>query len=92
MESHTSPELSRLKFRHEDHMAEDVQFLFHLALRCACTPGISRTDDVQLLIDLVVAPFFYRRLMALSQVRTSDVEPVVDAVLRAFTAVPATSG
>jgi AcrR family transcriptional regulator len=47
--------------------------------------------DVQLMIDLVVAPFFYRRLMALTHVRASDVEPVVDAVLRAFTAVPATS-
>ena len=52
---------------------------------------LSRDVDVQLMIDLVVAPFFYRKLMAFGDVRAADVEPVVDAVLRAFTAVPATS-
>ena len=47
--------------------------------------------DAQLLIDLVVAPFFYRRLMALSPIRESDVVPVIDAVLQSFSGARATS-
>lgn len=82
------PELAELRIESIRHRRS----LFERAVQRAVERGELPEDvETQLLIDLVVAPFFYRRLMALSQVRASDVEPVVDAVLRAFSGVPATS-
>jgi AcrR family transcriptional regulator len=51
--------------------------------------GIARGElpddiDVQLVVDLARAPIIYRRVVAQVPVRTSDVAPVVDAVLAAF--------
>lgn len=82
------PELAELRVESIRHRRS----FFERAVQRAVERGELPEDvETQLLIDLVVAPFFYRRLMALSQVRASDVEPVVDAVLRAFSGVPATS-
>src|SRR5437660_1171816 len=66
------PELAELRIDSSRHR----RAFFERAVEHAVERGeLSKDVDVQLLIDLVVAPFFYRRLMALSQVRTSDVEP-----------------
>ena len=51
--------------------------------------GIARGElpddvDVQLVVDFARAPIIYRRVVAQVPVRTSDVAPVVDAVLAAF--------
>ncbi len=58
--------------------------------------GIERGElppdvDVHLVVDLARAPIIYRRVVAQTPVRASDVEPVVDAVLAAFrgAAIPA---
>jgi AcrR family transcriptional regulator len=55
--------------------------------------GIDRGElpvglDVPLFIDMLMAPFFYRRVIAQSPVRPEDIGPVLDAVLAAFTRVP----
>lgn len=55
--------------------------------------GIERGDlpadvDVQLLIDLLISPFVYRRVLAQSPVRPGDIVPLVDVVLGAFSRVP----
>jgi AcrR family transcriptional regulator len=51
--------------------------------------GIARGElpddvDVHLVVDLARAPIIYRRVVAQAPVPTSDVEPIVDAVLAAF--------
>jgi AcrR family transcriptional regulator len=55
--------------------------------------GIARGElpedlDVDLFVDLVRAPLIYRRAVARLPVRTTDIEPVVDIVLGAFSRVP----
>ena len=56
--------------------------------------GIARGEladdvDVHLVADFARAPIIYRRVVAQVPVRVDEVEPIVDAVLAAFTAVPA---
>ena len=55
--------------------------------------GIERGElpadlDIGLFIDVVRAPFIYRRVVAQSPVQPADIEPVVDLVLGAFSRVP----
>ena len=45
--------------------------------------------DVHLVADFARAPIIYRSVVAQTPVRTSDVEPIVDAVLAAFRSVSA---
>lgn len=51
--------------------------------------GIERGElppdvDVHLVVDLARAPIIYRRVVAQTPVRPSEIEPIVDAVLAAF--------
>jgi len=55
--------------------------------------GIERGDlppdlDIRLFVDVIRAPFVYRRVVAQSPVQMVDIEPVVDIVLGAFSRVP----
>jgi hypothetical protein len=55
--------------------------------------GIERNElpatiDVHLVVDLARAPIIYRRVVAQAPVHPSEVAPIVDAVLAAFTPVP----
>lgn len=55
--------------------------------------GIERGElpadlDVGLFIDVVRAPFIYRRVVAQTPVRIEDIEPVLDLVLGAFACIP----
>jgi AcrR family transcriptional regulator len=55
--------------------------------------GIARGElpddvDVHLVVDLARAPIIYRRVVAQVPVPTSDVAPIVDAVLAAFRSMP----
>ena len=58
--------------------------------------GIARGElpddvDVGLVVDLARSPIVYRRVVAQVTVTTSDVAPIVDAVMAAFGTVPAPS-
>jgi AcrR family transcriptional regulator len=58
--------------------------------------GIARGElphevDVHLVVDLARAPIIYRRVVAQTPVHASDIAPIVDAVLAAFTSVRAPS-
>ena len=58
--------------------------------------GIERGElpadvDVGLVVDLARSPIIYRRVVAQAPVSTSEVEPIVDAVLAAFRTVLAPS-
>ena len=44
--------------------------------------------DIGLFVDVVRAPFIYRRVVAQSPVRTEDIDAVLDLVLGAFSRVP----
>jgi len=44
--------------------------------------------DIGLFVDVVRAPFIYRRVVAQSPVRTEDIDAVLDLVLGAFNRVP----
>lgn len=63
---------------------------FERALRRGIARGELPADvDVRLVIDLLMAPFVYRRVVLQSTIRPGDVAPLVDAVLAAFAAVGA---
>lgn len=82
------PELAALR---EEHICER-RASFERVLQRAVDRGDLPDDvDMRMLIDLVVAPFFYRRVVARTAVTAKDVEPVVDTVLAAVSALPATS-
>ena len=40
--------------------------------------------DVELMIDMLISPFIFRRLTNNSKIKVAEVAPLVDAVLRAF--------
>ena len=55
--------------------------------------GIARGElpedlDIELFIDVVRAPFVYRRVVAQSPVGTADIDAVLDIVLGTFSRVP----
>jgi AcrR family transcriptional regulator len=82
------PELAEL--RHA-HMLERRAAFERVILQGVARGELPENVDVQMLIDFVVAPFFYRRIVARTTVSVDDIAPVVDAALRSFSVVPATS-
>lgn len=77
------PEMAEL---HEQHVRER-----RAAFAAILQRGIDRGElpadvDVSLLTDLLVGPFFYRRVLGRRAVETSQVEPVLDLVLGAVAA------
>ena len=79
------PELAEL---HQQTMAR-ARASFEQVVRRGIRRGELPADlDVGLFIDVVRAPFIYRRVVAQSPVRPADIEPVVDLVLGAFSRVP----
>ena len=63
--------------------------MFERAIRRGIDRGELPVDvDVRLFVDLVMAPFIYRRVVVQSNARQADVEPIVDYVLAAFSRVP----
>jgi AcrR family transcriptional regulator len=79
------PELAEL---HQQTMAR-ARASFEKVVRRGIERGELPGDlDVDLFIDVVRAPFIYRRVVAQSPVQPADVEPVVDLVLGTFSRVP----
>jgi AcrR family transcriptional regulator len=79
------PELAAL---HQETMAK-ARASFEQVVRRGINRGELPADlDIGLFIDVVRAPFIYRRVVAQQPVRPADVEPVVDLVLSAFSRVP----
>jgi AcrR family transcriptional regulator len=79
------PELAEL---HQQTMAK-ARASFEQVVRRGIERGELPADlDIGLFIDVVRAPFIYRRVVAQSPVHPADVEPVVDLVLAAFSRVP----
>lgn len=78
------PELAELR---EQHMQER-RAQFELVLRRGVDRGeIPAGTDLSLMTDLLVGPFFYRRVVGRRAVRASDAAPVLDLVLHAVGAV-----
>lgn len=50
---------------------------------------LSADLDIGLVIDMLISPFVYRRVISQRRVEASSIDPVVDAVLAAFGRVPA---
>jgi AcrR family transcriptional regulator len=79
------PELAEL---HRERMRRGRASFEEVVLR-----GIERGElpadvDVDLFVDVVRAPFIYRRVVAQSPVGTEDIDAVLDLVLGAFRRVP----
>jgi hypothetical protein len=55
----------------------------HLAIQRGELPD---DVDVSLVVDMVRGPIIYRRVVAQAGVSPADVEPIVDAVIAAFSA------
>lgn len=79
------PELAAL---HQETIAK-ARASFEQVVRRGIERGELPADlDIGLFIDVVRAPFIYRRVVAQSPVQPADIEPVVDLVLSAFSRVP----
>jgi AcrR family transcriptional regulator len=79
------PELAAL---HQETIAK-ARASFEQVVRCGIERGELPADlDIGLFIDVVRAPFIYRRVVARSPIASTDIEPVVDLVLGAFSRVP----
>jgi AcrR family transcriptional regulator len=79
------PELAAL---HKQNEKEGRAF-FERAVRRGIDRGEVPEDvDVRLFVDLVLAPFIYRRVVVQVNARPADIEPIVDHVLAAFCRVP----
>jgi AcrR family transcriptional regulator len=79
------PELAEL---HQETMAK-ARASFEKVVRRGIDRGELPADlDVGLFIDVVRAPFIYRRVVAQSPVHSADIEPVVDLLLSAFSRAP----
>lgn len=55
----------------------------------AVREGIERGElaadlNVELMIDMLISPFIYRRLTGNGRIDTKEIDPLIDAVLRAF--------
>lgn len=74
------PELAEL---HEEHVRERRAMFAGILQRAIDRGELPADVDVALLNDLLVGPFFYRRVLGRRAVETSQVEPVLDLVLRA---------
>jgi AcrR family transcriptional regulator len=79
------PELAEL---HQETIAK-ARASFEQVVRRGIARGELPADlDIELFIDVVRAPFIYRRVVARQPVQPADIEPVVDLVLGAFSRVP----
>jgi AcrR family transcriptional regulator len=80
------PELAALR----RDTAKEARAAYERAIKRAVERGEMHPDlDVRLFIDMLISPFLYRRLVDHSRARPSDIEPVTDAVLAAFSRVRA---
>ena len=82
------PELAALR---EEHICERRASFERILQRAVERGDLPADADTRMIIDLVVSPFFYRRVVARTPVTAKDIEPVVDMVLAAVSALPATS-
>jgi AcrR family transcriptional regulator len=66
-----------------DQTEREGRVPFARAIRRGITRGeLARDIDIDLTIDLLVAPFVYRSVVLQSRIDARDVEPLVDTVLR----------
>ena len=78
------PELAEL---HRERMRRGRASFEEVVLRAIERGELSADVDVDLLVDVVRAPFIYRRVVAQLPVATEDIDAVLDLVLGAFSRV-----
>lgn len=75
------PELRALHRQNERH----GRAFFERAIRRGISRGeVPAGTDVRLMVDLLLSPFIYRRVVVQKPARTVDVAPIIDRVLTAF--------
>jgi AcrR family transcriptional regulator len=74
------PELYQLR---RVHIAKRRATFEHVLRRAVERGEVDAGTDLDLLIDLLVGPFFYKRLVSQGEVTRVDVDQVLDLVLRA---------
>ena len=71
-------------------MTKDVRSVYKRVIaRAVERDELAEDIDIRLLIDMLISPFLYRLLVDNSRARPGDIQPVIDAVLRAFGPNPA---
>ena len=76
-----NPDLSALN----REMTDDVRSVYETAIRRGVERGELDSDvDVRLLIDMLISPFIFRLLVDNAQARPEDVQPIIEAVVKAF--------
>ncbi|XVQ14606.1 TetR/AcrR family transcriptional regulator [Spirillospora sp. CA-255316] len=80
------PELAAMR----EEAERGARVTYERVLRRGVERGELPADvDVRLFTELVVSPFVYRRVVGQAEIDPASIEPVVDAVLAAFSRVPA---
>ena len=75
------PELAAL---HKQNEREGRAFFERVIHRGIENGELPDDVDVRLLIDVLISPFIYRRVVVLSTAKQADVVPIVDCALAAF--------
>jgi len=67
------------------NITADVRATYVDAITQAIARGELAADiDVELMVDMLISPFIYRRLTTNSRIEARYVEPLVDSILKAF--------
>jgi AcrR family transcriptional regulator len=76
-----NPHLSALN----REMVKDVRSVYDKVLMRAAGRGeIDRNVDIGLVTDIVISPFLYRLLVDNATARETDIQPLIDVVMKAF--------
>lgn len=76
-----NPNLSALN----REMTRDVRGIYEQAIGRGIRRGeLAQGVDVRLVIDMLISPFLYRRLVDNAEARRKDIEPVIEAIAKAF--------
>jgi AcrR family transcriptional regulator len=74
------PELAELW---QVHIAQRRAMFKHVLRKAIDRGELDAGTDLEVVTDVLAGPFFYRRIIGRREVTSSDIEPVLDLVLRA---------
>jgi AcrR family transcriptional regulator len=77
------PELAELR---QQHITQRRATFEHVLRAAIARRELAPDTELDLMIDVLVGTFFYRRLVARRAVSAADIEPVIDLALRAVRA------
>ncbi len=66
-------------------MVKDVRTVYEKVLKRGAERGeLEQNVDTRLVIDILISPFLYRLLVDNARARKTDIQPLIDVVMKAF--------